>query len=171
MNNTQQQKSKAFELVEFVWRNEKTSSYLGVNTLMQDTVNLAINALFEFAKDDITNMYERISGGYWFGANTNGKGMGEGFYSSACRVGNISACQSYESFYEFKPFISSKGKRLSAGYSLRDKNRRYKVTGFDFDTKRIHLVSYDIADWKEEGKRKLHNFDNKEWNEFRKQVE
>lgn len=164
-------KSKALELIEFVWKNEKTKSYLGVNTLMRNSVELAINALFEFAKDDLSTMYKMFRGGYWFGVNSNGKGMGEGFYSSACLVGNITACQSYEAFYDFKPFISSKGKRLYFGARYRDKDKRYKVTGFDFDTKRIHLVSYDIKDWKEEGKRSLHNFNNKEWNEFRKQLE
>lgn len=38
------EKSKAFELIEFVWNNEKTDSYLRVNIAMYEAVKLAINA-------------------------------------------------------------------------------------------------------------------------------
>lgn len=36
------EKSKAFELIEFVWNNEKTDSYLRVNIAMYEAVKLAI---------------------------------------------------------------------------------------------------------------------------------
>lgn len=36
------EKSKAFELIEFVWNNEKTDSYVRVNTAMYEAVKLAI---------------------------------------------------------------------------------------------------------------------------------
>jgi len=172
MNTEQKQISKAYELVRFVWDNENigSSSYMRLNQLMRNALNLAIEAQLKFDKDDIERMFKNFSGGYWFHANTNGKGCGEGFYSNACKKGNTSAAQSYEAFYEFKPFISLKGYRMHERKELRTKDRRFRVTGFDFDTKKIHLVSYDINDYQEQGKKQLHNFDNKEWLEFRKQL-
>lgn len=164
------EKSKAFELVEFVWKNERTGSYLRVNTAMYKAVKLAIISQMEFNKDDFKSIYSNFRGFYWFGVNTNGKGMGELFYSEAVTSGNISACQSYENFYDFKPFIDTKGRRLYTRAAYRDNERRYRVTGFDFDTKKVHLVGYSIKDWEEKGKKTLFNFTNKEWNEFRKQI-
>lgn len=164
------EKSKAFELIEFVWNNERTDSYLRVNTAMYDAVKLAIISQMKFNKDDFKTIYTKFDGSYWFGVNANGKGMGESFYSEAVTSGNISACQSYEAFYNFKSFIDTKGKRLHERAMYRDNKRRYRVTGFDFDTKKVYLVGYEIGDIREEGKKNLFNFTNKEWNEFRKQI-
>lgn len=164
------EKSKAFELIEFVWNNEKTDSCVRVNTAMYEAVKLAIISQMEFNKGDFKDIYTKFRGFYWFGANTNGKGMGESFYSEAVTSGNILACQSYEAFYEFKPFIDTKGRRLHTRAMYHDKERRYRVTGFDFDAKKVYLVGYNIGDYKEQGKKSLFNFTNKEWNEFRKQL-
>ncbi|MCL1942004.1 MAG: hypothetical protein FWF54_00400 [Candidatus Azobacteroides sp.] len=171
MDTQQKEISKAFESVKFIWDNEKTDSYVRLNSLMRDTLELAINAQLKFNKNDFDNIFNNFLGSYWFGANTNGKGMGEHFYTLACNVDNISAARSYEAFYGFKPFISKKGNRLHTGSRLQSKDKCFRVTGFDFDTKRIHFVSYDISDRNEEGKRNLHSFDNKEWNGFRKQAD
>lgn len=163
------EKSKAFELIEFVWNNEKTDSYVRVNTAMYEAVKLAIISQMEFNKEDFKAIYTQFSGGYWFGVNTNGKGMGESFYSEAVRSGNISACQSYEAFYDFKPFIDTKGRRLYKRAMYRDNEKRYRVTGFDFDTKKVYLVGYEIGDVHEQGKKSLFSFTNQEWNKSRKQ--
>lgn len=45
------EKSKAFELIEFVWNNEKTDSYLRVNIAMYEAVKLAIISQMKFNKD------------------------------------------------------------------------------------------------------------------------
>lgn len=163
------QKSKAFELIEFVWNNEKTDLYVRVNTTMYKAVILAIISQMEFNKNDFKNIYAGFSGCYWFGVNSNGKGVGETFYREAVISGNISACQSYEAFYNFKPFIDIKGRRLHKGAMYRDNEKRYRVTGFDFETKKVYLVAYDISDYKECGKRNLFSFSNQEWNKLRKQ--
>lgn len=92
------EKSKAFELIEFVWNNEKTDSYLRVNIAMYEAVKLAIISQMKFNKEDFQNIFSKFSGGYWFGVNANGKGYGENFYRKAVTSGNISACQSYEAF-------------------------------------------------------------------------
>lgn len=88
------EKSKAFELIEFVWNNEKTDSYLRVNIAMYEAVKLAIISQMKFNKEDFQNIFSKFSGGYWFGVNANGKGYGENFYRKAVTSGNISACQS-----------------------------------------------------------------------------
>ena len=46
------EKSKAFELIEFVWNNEKTDSYLRVNIAMYEAVKLAIISQMKFNKED-----------------------------------------------------------------------------------------------------------------------
>ena len=169
MNTEEKEISKAFELVKFVWDNEKTGSLILLNPLLQEALKLAISMQLKFDKNDFISMFKKYSGLYWFGKNTNGKGMGEMFYSLACEVRNTSAAQSYEAFYDFKPFITPKGNRLHKRSSLSHKDRRYRVTGFDFETKKIHFVSYELSDWNEKGKMELHSFDNKEWNEVRKE--
>lgn len=75
-----------------------------------------------------------------------------------------------EERYNFQPFIDTKGRRLHKGAMYWDNERRYRVTGFDFDTKKVYLVAYEIGDIREEGKKTLFNFTNKEWNEYRKQL-
>lgn len=42
------EKSKAFELIESVWDNEKTDSYLRVNIAMYEAVKLAIISQMKF---------------------------------------------------------------------------------------------------------------------------
>lgn len=69
------EKSKAFELIESVWDNEKTDSYLRVNIAMYEAVKLAIISQMKFNKEDFQNIFSKFSGGYWFGVNANGKAM------------------------------------------------------------------------------------------------
>ena len=58
------EKSKAFELIEFVWNNEKTDSYLRVNIAMYEAVKLAIISQMKFNKEDFQNIFSKFSGGY-----------------------------------------------------------------------------------------------------------
>lgn len=51
------EKSKAFELIEFVWDNEKTDSYLRVNIAMYEAVKLAIISQMKFNKEDFQNIF------------------------------------------------------------------------------------------------------------------
>ena len=69
------EKSKAFELIEFVWNNEKTDSYLRVNIAMYEAAGkLAIISQMKFNKEDFQNIFSKFSGGYWVGVNAIGKG-------------------------------------------------------------------------------------------------
>lgn len=163
-------KSNAYELMQFVWRNEETKSYVKLNSIMKDALNLAIEAKLIFEISDFSEIKKNFRGGYWFGVNANGKGQGEMFYSTAARTGNISACKSYEEFVGIKPFITTEGHRSYVGKMLRDNSRRYRVTGFDFEKKTMSIVSYDISDYREEGSKKLHSFNSSEWLIFRKNI-
>ena len=162
-------KSTAYTFVEYAWNKENTDSFLRINNLMRKALDLAIEANMEFHEDDISTILNKMSGGYWFGCNSNGKGIGESFYSNAINSRNTSAIKSYENWVGLKPFIL-KNNRLHSYSKLKDSKYRYSVTGFDFAEKKIYLVAYDIADWKEEGERKLFNFNNKEWLVFRKNI-
>lgn len=142
------EKSKAFELIEFVWNNEKTDSYLRVNIAMYEAVKLAIISQMKFNKEDFQNIFSKFSGGYWFGVNANGKGYGENFYRKAVTSGNISACQSYEAFCNIKPFIDSKGRRLCKGAMYRDNEKRYRVAYFmviNAPNTEVHLITGEIG--------------------------
>lgn len=55
------EKSKAFELIEFVWNNEKTDSYLRVNIAMYEAVKLAIISQMKFNKEDFQNIFSKFS--------------------------------------------------------------------------------------------------------------
>jgi hypothetical protein len=135
---------------------------------MHDVVNLAIRGELQFNEEDFLSINTKMRGGYWFGCNSNGKGYGESFYITAVMTNNMSAIKSYEKWSGLKPFISKEGHRMRMGTQICNAEYRLTVTGFDFDTNRIYFVAYDLHDWEEKGKRKLFNFDNKEWLNFRK---
>ncbi len=156
------QQSKAYELCKFVWNNETTNSNLVLNEIMKTALQLAIRAKLKFDKDDFENIYETFRGGYWFGANTNGNGCGEIFYHYTAVYNNISASKSYESFAKIKPFLL-KNKRLTAHSEFFHQNRKYSVTGFK--NGKMYIVIYHAS-----GKRKLIQFTNSEWNDFRKEL-
>ncbi len=162
--------SDAYQFLMLIWKNEQTDSYRKLNRAMAMAVETAITANLQFAENDFDSICSNMRGGYWFGCNSNGKGIGENFYSDAIGFNNISAIKSYENWEGLKPFILKKGGRVHCGSRFGDKKNRYKVTGFDFETGKIHIVSYLIKDCEEKGKRKLHAFTNKEWLKFRKDI-
>lgn len=164
------EKSPAYQFVEFIWLYNRTNSWLRLNQLMYNALELAIKGNLKFDEEDFISIEKNMRGGYWFGVNLNGKGTGEGFYRTAITENNNTAFQSYEKWAGIKPFISTEGHRACLRSTFDNNEYRYKVTGFDFESKRIYLVAYLHGDWKEEGKKKLFNFDNKEWLVFRKTV-
>jgi hypothetical protein len=163
-------KSLAYQFVEFMWIHNSLDSWVQLNSLMHSTLTLAISGSLQFYEDDFMKIKKEMRGGYWFGANSNGKGIGEDFYRTAITENNNTAFQSYEKWTGLKPFISNEGRRSYVGKQFSDNTFRYTVTGFNFETKRIYLVAYILSDWKNEGKRKLFNYDNKEWLTFRKTI-
>jgi len=159
----------AYKFVKMAWDNEKTNSYLRVNTVMFDVLQLAINANMDFGIDDFEMIFKKMSGGYWFGVNNNGKGYGEYFYERSVYWKNASAIKSFEKWTGLKAFII-KGKRMCIWSKFYDSKYQYKVTGFSEDYKRIYVVAYFLTDKDKNGKKRLLNFNNKEWLEFRKKL-
>jgi len=163
-------KSPAYILIEFVWYNEKTTSYKKINEVMTLAIKIAIIANMEFYEDDFRNICKNFNGGYWFGVNLNGKGIGEEFYSLAIEYNNKSAIKSFEIFSGLKPFITKDRHRVYTGLCFYDSNYKYRITGFNYKNNKVYIVAYKRIDLREEGKKKLLNFSNKEWLEFRKKI-
>lgn len=165
-----EEKSTAYQFIEFVWKKNQLDSYLRINQIMYNAVKFAIDAKFNFNENDITEVFKNFKGGYWFGFtdNVNG-GYGAFIYSHAGKSQNINACVSIEKFMGINPFILV-GKRVHRQLTFinSETKRYYRVTGFDIDNKVIRLMSWENG--KEEGKYKLHSFTNKEWNTFRKDI-
>ncbi len=157
----------AYKFVRMVWDNNKTDSWLRLNTVLYDALNLAIDANMDFEITDFDNIFKNMQGGYWFGVNSNGKGYGEYFYKRSIDAKNTSAIKSFENWNNIKPFIL-KGKRMCISANFFDGKFQYKITGFSEDYKRIYAVAYLLDDINKEGKKKLFNFDKKEWLKFRK---
>lgn len=103
------EKSKAFELIEFVWNNEKTDSYLRVNIAMYEAVKLAIISQMKFNKTsrDYQLLKKLLDEGKEIVCFTDfpidnrifrdvckARKIGEGRYSVTCR-----GCE-YASFWE-----------------------------------------------------------------------
>lgn len=97
---TKQTKSPAYQLIEFVWSNTAHDPWERLNHCMADAVELAIGAGMRFANGDFASIFREFRGAYWFGSP-----RGERFYSLACLVDNVSACQSFEAFMRRRPII------------------------------------------------------------------
>lgn len=160
----------AYTFVKYAWDHEGTNSFSKLNSLMYNALNLAIDANMFFEINDFENIYKKMSGGYWFHANSNGKGIGEQFYRRSISENNTSAIKSFENWNKLKAFILN-GKRLCAWTGFWDNELQYSVTGFSNDYKIIYIVAYKRTDRTKQGKRKLLNFTNKEWLDFRKSDE
>jgi len=157
----------AYKIVRSFWDNERTNSFLKINTLMVNSLNLVIEANIKFGIDDFEAIYKKMSGAYWFGINANGKGMGEHFYKRAIDYKNMSAIKSFEKWNNIKPFILN-GDRMSIWFKFYDAKYQYQITGFSEDYTKIYIVAYNINDRDKKGKRKLFNYTNKEWLKYRK---
>lgn len=164
------EKSEAYQLCNLIWTKGSMNSYRWLNQVMDEALQLAIKANLQFNENDFEEISKSFRGGYWYGCNHNGKGYGERYYSVAIEYNNTSAIKSYEKWVNIKPFITKQNHRLHLHFKFYDKERFYKVTGFDFDKKKIMIVSYEATDINENRAKKLHQFTNKEWLEFRKNI-
>lgn len=119
MSSKAKSPSPVVAFVQSVWDNSnsgKGHSWQILNGSLQAALHLAISAHYKFEPDDFHELYRRFDGGYWFGTNPDGKGMGVGYYAQAVECSNMSACQSYEAWRQMKPYLFL-GKRLAVGYN------------------------------------------------------
>lgn len=132
--------SPVIELLQHVWDNSLLGTGHSWERLNQELRQILLSAIrvgYKFKLDDFRDVRARYNGGFWFGRDGE-HGLGEQFYSAACKVDNLSACQSFENWVGRPPFILD-GDRMHIGYELRIKTteannsfalRRGKVTSF-----------------------------------------
>jgi hypothetical protein len=137
-------KSTAYALISHVWEHnceEVSHSWRTVNASMHTAVSLAITSGLTFVPDDFRRVYDEMRGSYWFGQYDRGS-YGEGFYVTACKEGNASACKSFEAWKERPPFVFG-GKRLYVGSQLAWGDAKYlKVTSFAENGESLVACSY-----------------------------
>jgi hypothetical protein len=116
--------SPVVAFVKAVWDNAnsgKGHSWDILNGSLSRALRLAIKSHFKFQPDDFQKVMENFRGGFWFGADPDGKGYGTGFYSLAVEHGNMSAAQSYEKWKGMAPYLFL-GKRLCVAWGCNFKN-------------------------------------------------
>lgn len=139
MPKTETRPSPARRLVNIVWAEAQAKSrhsgWTDFNSSMSSTLHLAISAGLLFNLDDFRVIYNEMRGQYWFGADS------EHFYSAACKIGNISACKSYEAMCNRPPFLLH-GERLYVGCQFPEwrTDRHVDVTSIGHSEKLGHYL-------------------------------
>ncbi len=134
--------SPAYTLLAHVWQHANKSSLFSwerLNRSMHSALILAIDSGMKFDKDDFTKTSKDFRIAFWVGD-------GEGIYTQAVKSGNISACQSMETWLNRKPFIAKFPTDLSTygvGHSAHRKESRIAVgTQFMWDSKHVTVTSF-----------------------------
>lgn len=98
--------SPAYRLIHQVWHHSKARSWLRTNSSMSTAIGLAVDAVMDFARDDMRNIGARMSGAYWLHL--------EPLYSRAVEAGNLSACKSIEHALDRRPWVIG-SRRIAVG--------------------------------------------------------
>lgn len=159
-------------LLNTAWTHERTDSHSKLNGAMQSYLSALIALEIPFEINDVEYIHTHYRSGFWLGQSYNGKHYGESYYSEAAKINNISFCKSYEKYKRMKPFLF-KGKRVYTHFDFIINGINYEITGFNEDCSKITAVSYK-KNWVDgtiyKSDKKLHSWNNKEWNEFRKNI-
>ncbi len=146
--------SPAYDLLSLVWEHALTEtghSWERLNRSMHGAMNLAIDSGFTFDHDTFARAMAEFRGGYWF--------YGEGYYSLAVQIDNLSAAQAFESYKDRQPFIADevstsvncsyahlvatrKRGRLAIGCTFPWKGYQVKVTSFSDDGTYLTACAY-----------------------------
>lgn len=127
-------KSAALRLCEIVWEHNREAtgfSWTRLNSSMREAVNLAINAGLRFGLKDFCYMAEHWRIEYWAGMWGNNN-LGEGWYSQAVEMDNLSACLAFEKWKRRRPCIFE-GKRLCINSKFQWEGLPVKVASFRAD--------------------------------------
>jgi hypothetical protein len=111
-------------------------SFRRLNDALHRVLSAAITASLPFELNDFGEVYARCGGEHWFGSPA-----GERFYTEAVKVGNMSACKSFEHWVDRKPFMWQK-KRLYLYSVLRWQGQQVVVTSFADDGLSLTACSY-----------------------------
>lgn len=136
--------SPAFRFLQHLWSNSQEAtghSWTRLNGAMYEGVNLAIKAGLFFDANDFERIHKSFRGEYWFGEQN-----GEGWYSTAIKYANDSACQAIEHWHRRKPIIFD-GQRISVGTQVWWPERGIHggaVTSFKDDKESVVICTYAI---------------------------
>lgn len=142
-------KSAAIQLLELIYRDScgcGGQSWAVVNAAMKSGIYLAVQARFQFEKEDFEYLsqiaaghrYGRLGFWRWIGKDTE-HWYGESVYKSAIDSGNVSACKSIEAWMKRKPFIVA-GKRLGVGSTFyKQDDGWWSANSFSKDGAKINI--------------------------------
>ena len=140
-------KTPVIELIDHVWKQSFKAcphSWQAFNNTLRATLDVAITSGFRFHKDDFKTLHGRYKLYCWPSWED-----GEGYYNLAASVGNISACQAFETWTGRKPFIfpsdekyNSPSRRLTLTDKFIWKGNPVKVTSFKDDQNTLIACSY-----------------------------
>ena len=129
-------------------------SWTRLNGALAGALIHAIEGGMQFTATTFTTIYNQCNGGYWFGTDPDGKGMGQRFYPYAVEAGNTGAMLAYETFAGFPRFIwcgralypgrdDSKWNRGIAAWAGFDRLEVTSIAPGDKDTAAIRVGWYD----------------------------
>lgn len=101
-------------------------SWTRLNAALFGAVKVAIEGGLEFAEGDFSAFYSEFNASYWLGTPP------DGFYSAACKYGNISAAKSYEKAFIIEPYILE-GQRVYVGRSFIWNGQHVRCTSISKD--------------------------------------
>ncbi len=103
--------SPALQLVRLVFvqgQQATDHSWTRLNMALRQGLEVAIKGGLVFDLGDFAAFYSQLRAAYWIGAYP------DGLYAVACEFGNLSACKSYENYYDFAPY-ELEGQRVFVG--------------------------------------------------------
>jgi hypothetical protein len=133
--------SRIYTNVQNVYQGNDWKSWQRLNTALAMTLNAGIIAGMFFDEDDFKNICANFKGGYWFGCDRDNC-YGERFYSLAVEHNNLSACKSFESWKNRKPFKLD-GKRICIHFVFEWQDLRVCCTSFDDDGSYLIACAYE----------------------------
>ena len=130
------------KMIEMVWNECNKSSiwsYGRLNTSMHRAVELAIFSGMKFNDDDFSKIAKQFRIGYW--------GTGGGFYVTAVKARNISACRALEKYMGMKPYIVKFAYSLGGIFESvhRTSGRLALGAEFGWDGRQVRITSMTDA--------------------------
>lgn len=129
--------SSGYQLVAHVWEFRKKKdeeSWLTINQVMSESVQLAIKAGLEFSLEDMKRISKDFRGQYWMSM--------ESFYTLAVDYTNLSALKALEHYLGRKPFILDTGARIHVSSDVDWEGQRGSVTSFQDKAGVIIVCTY-----------------------------
>ncbi len=135
--------SPVLAAVSNVYHNSLRSSrpvpWSKLNPALRRQLEASIEDQFKFERNDFLRISKEYGFVYWGGIF--GNQLGEGFYSLAAIVENISACMSFENWKERSPFFLDH-QRIYVGREFQWEGELVRCTSFSENQQNIVACSY-----------------------------